>query len=49
MFSNVNTIEQKIILIEGEEILTKDEVLAECLDTYFVNITDTFNLNAIFL
>ena len=45
MFSNVNPMEQKIILIEGEEILTKDEEVAECLNTYFVNITDSLNLN----
>ncbi len=46
MFSNVNPMEQKIILVEGEEILTKDEAVAECLNTYFVNITDSLNLNA---
>ena len=46
MVSNVNPMEQKIILIEGEEILAKDEEVAECLNTYFVNITDSLNLNA---
>ena len=46
MFSNVNPIEQKSILIEGEEILAKDEEVAECLNTYFVKISDSLNLNA---
>ena len=46
MFSNVNPMEQKIILIEGDEILAKDEEVAECLNAYFVNITDSLNLNA---
>ena len=42
----MDPMEQKIILIEGEEILTKDEDVAECLNTYFVNITDSLNMNA---
>ena len=46
MFSNVNPMEQKIVLIEGEEILAKDEEVTECLNTYFVNITDSSILNA---
>ena len=41
MFSEVNPMEQKIIRIEGEEIFAKDEEVAECLNTYFVNITDS--------
>ena len=45
MFSNVNPMEQKIILIEGEEILAKDKEVAECLNNYFVNITGSSNLN----
>ena len=45
IFTNVNPMEQKNILVE-EEILTKDEAVAECLNTYFVTITDSLNLNA---
>ena len=46
MFSSVNSIEQKSILIEEEEMIAKYEVVAECLNAYFVNITGCLYLNA---
>ena len=34
--------------MEVEEILAKDGEVAECLNTYFVNIIDSLNMNNIY-
>ena len=34
----------KIILVEGEEIISDDKQIAECFNSYFANIVDTINI-----
>ena len=46
MFSNVNPMSDKIILIEDEKIITDDTEIAESFNTYFLNITDSLGLSA---
>ena len=45
VLSNVNRMEQTIILIKREEMLAMDEAVAECLNTKHINITHSLNLN----
>ena len=35
---------EKITLIEDDKILSKDAEVAECLNTYFTNITDSLDI-----
>ena len=44
LFSNTNAISEKVTLIEDEKILSKDAEVAECLNTYFTNITDSLDI-----
>ena len=45
LFSNVNPMSEKIILIGGEKIIAEDTKLAQCFNTYFLNITDSLGLS----
>ena len=45
LFSNVNPMSEKIILIDGEKIIAEDTKLAQCFNTYFLNITDSLGLS----
>ena len=44
LFSNANDMSEKITLINGDKILSKDEDVAEYFNTYFTNITDSLNI-----
>ena len=44
LFSNTNAMSEKITLIEDDKILSKDAEVAECLNTYFTNITDSLDI-----
>ena len=39
LLSNVDTTRDRIILIEGDKILSRDEEIYECFNEYFSNIT----------
>ena len=41
VFSNGDRMGDKIILIENGEVVSDDKIIAECLNTHFVNITDS--------
>ena len=38
----------KVVLVENGEILQEETRVAECLNSYFWNITDTLRLNTLF-
>ncbi len=40
-----NPMTDKIILIENGEIISDDQMIAECLNDHFVNITDSLGLD----
>ncbi len=44
LFSNANTMSEKINLIENGKILSNDEEIAECFNEYFINITDQMDI-----
>ena len=44
LFSNTNAMGEKITLIEDDKILSKDEEVPECFNTYFTNITDSLDI-----
>ena len=44
LFSNTNAMSEKITLIQDDKILSKDAEVAECLNTYFTNITDSLDI-----
>ena len=46
MFSNVNPMSDKIIIIEDEKVITDDTDIAESFNTYFLNMTDSPGLSA---
>ena len=48
MFSNGNPMEEKIVLIEDDIIISDDKVIAESLNSHFVNITDSLSLEQTF-
>ena len=48
MFSNGNPMTDKIILIERGEIISNDQMIAECFNDHFVNITDSLGLDPTF-
>ena len=48
MFSNGNPMGEKIVLIEEGEVISDDKVIAECLNSHFVNITDSLGLDPSF-
>ena len=39
---------EKIILIEIGEVVSDDKIIAECLNTHFVNITDSLGIDPSF-
>ena len=39
---------EKIILIENGEVVSDDKIIAECLNTHFVNITDSLGIDPSF-
>ena len=43
LFSNKNPMSEKITMIEDGRILSNDMEVAECLDEYFCNITDSLD------
>ena len=44
-FSNRNPTSEKIVLIEDGKILLNDAEVAKCLNEYFCNITDSFDID----
>ena len=44
LLSNVDTTRDKIILIEGDKILSRDEEVSECFNEYFSNITESLDI-----
>ena len=44
MFSNVDPTRDRIILIEGDKILSRDEEVSACFNKYFSNITDSLDI-----
>ena len=44
LFSNTNTMSEKITLIEDDKIITNDAEVAECFNTYFTNITGSLDI-----
>ena len=44
LFSNTNTMSEKISLIEDDKILSNDAEVAECFNTYFTNIIDSLDI-----
>ena len=48
MFSNADPMGDKLILIEDGEVVSDDEIIAECLNTQLVNITNSLGLNLSF-
>ena len=44
LFSNVDPTRDRIILIEGDKILSRDEDVSECFNDYFSNITDSLDI-----
>ena len=45
MFSNENPIGERFFLVEEGKIISDDKMIAECLNTNFVNITDSLGLD----
>ena len=45
MFSNGNPMGEEIILIEESEIISDNKMIAGCLNTHFVKITDSLGLD----
>ena len=48
MFSSGNPMGEKIVLIEEGEVISDDKVIAECLNSHFVNITNSLGLDPSF-
>ena len=48
LFSNVDPTRDRIILIEGDKILSRAEEVSECFNEYFSNITDSLDIAPIF-
>ena len=48
MFSNADAMGDKFILIEDRDVISDDEIIAECLNTHFVNIKNSLGLNPSF-
>ena len=48
MLSSGNPMGEKIVLIEEGDVISDDKVIAECLNSHFVNITDTLSLDPSF-
>ena len=44
MFSNVDPTRDRIILIEGDKIISRDEDVSKCFNNYFSNITDSLDI-----
>ena len=44
MFSSADPTRDRIILIEGDKILSRDEEVSECFNEYFSNITDSLDI-----
>ena len=47
-FSNVNPITDRLIFIQNDEIVSEDKMIAECLNSHFVNITNSLGLDPTF-
>ena len=47
MFPNRNEMGEKIVLTEGI-VISDDAMIAECLNSHFINITDSLELNPMF-
>ena len=45
LFSNVNPMSEKIILIDGKKIIADVTKIAQCFNTYFLNITESLGLS----
>ena len=43
-FSTKDTPSEKMILVENGEVLSDDIDIAECMNDYFINITETLNI-----
>ena len=48
MFPSGNPMGEKAVLIEEGEVMSDDKVIAECLNSHFVNITDSLGLDPSF-
>ena len=48
VFSNADPMGDKLILIEDGEVVSDDKIIAECLNTQLVNITNSLGLNLSF-
>ena len=48
VFSNGDPMGDNIILIENGDVVSDDKIIAECLNTHFVNITDSLGLDPSF-
>ena len=48
MFFNSDPKGEKFILIDEREVISDDKAIAECLNSHFVNVTDSLGLNPSF-
>ena len=48
VFSNGDPMGEKIVLVENGEVVSDDKIIAECLNTHFVNITDSLGIHLSF-
>ena len=48
VFSNGDPMGDKIILIENGEVVSDDKIIAESLNTHFVNITNSLGIDPFF-
>ena len=48
LFTNKNPMSEKITLIDDGKIVSNDVEMAECFNTYFAKITNTFEIDPIF-
>ena len=48
VFSNGDQMGEKIITIENGEVVSDDTIIAECLNTHFVKITDSLGIGQSF-
>ena len=48
LFTNKNPVSEKMILIDDGKIVSNDVEIAECLNTYFTNITNSLEIDPIF-
>ena len=48
MFSNSNEMGEKIVLTEEGMIISDDAMIAECLNSHFINITNSLELDPMF-